>query len=262
MTDIALTTDRIFLTYVIPVHNAAPSISDLVKRVAKRLEEDFPGSEILLVENGSVDDSAKIARELSEVNAERPNARVTVEFLRSDPGLGNAMRAGISASRGEIVTMTGGLAFGFTDLDAVLALKQRPLFAIGSKAHPMSVLSRPLMRRMMTSAFRVAHRLLLHLHVDDPQGSFIIDGDHARRIVPLSTESGFIAQTEIVVLSSLAGVVPVEVPVDLCDSHANSSVRPISTSLEMLLGLIRLRRRLPALRTEVADVSVGRHSGS
>lgn len=244
------------ITYIVPAHNAADSLEPLIRVLAKRLIQDFPGSEIVIVENGSTDQTVAVATGLVDEYRGSPTApQLTLRLLQSEPGLGNAMRAGVAASQGDIVTMTGGLAFGFTDLDATLGMDPRPAFAIGSKGHPDSTLSRPLVRRVTTAGFRVIRRVILNSHVSDSQGSFIMNGDLARKIFPLTVEPGFIAQTEAVTISELIGVIPVEVPVVLTESTTKSSVRPLATSWEMLLGLVRLWRRVPTLRAAIQSQS-------
>jgi hypothetical protein len=96
----------------------------------------------------------------------------------------------------------------------------------------------------------------LKTRVGDSQGSFLIEGELARKLFQLSSEPGFLAQTEIVALAELAGIVIIEVPVRMEDKQALSSVRPIHTSLRMLYGLIRLRSRYPKLRKLIKESNI------
>src|ERR1039458_9961044 len=94
-----------------------------VSRVVERLRA-FPGSEVILVENGSTDGSLELAR--------RPSARLSTEEVEGrvdsvPKGLGNAHRRGLQMARGDLVVVIGvGLPFGFTDLDQWLAVHEPP----------------------------------------------------------------------------------------------------------------------------------------
>ena len=245
------------ISYVVPAHNVTNTLAATVGTITARLDADFPGSEVLIVENGSTDGTAKLADELER---QSDNAGpTTVRHLTSQTGLGHAMRVGVANSSGDLVVMAGGLAFGFTDLDAALALEPRPAFVIGSKAHRDSQLARPLMRRVSTAGFRVLRRLLFDTTIGDSQGSFVVDGDLARKLFPLTTESGYAAQAEVVLLAELMGASIAEVPVVLLPDDGGSSVRPIRTPVEMLTALLGLRRRQGEMRKRLSDAGLITH---
>lgn len=242
------------ISYILPAHNQADVLAAQVARLRARLGPDFPGSEVLIVENGSTDRTPQVAAELVQDGDEL----VRVVALVSEKGLGNAMRAGVAGSTGDLVVISGGVSFGFTDLDGALALPFMPPLVIGSKAHRDSHVDRGLARRITTIGFKSLRRVLLGTHVGDSQGSFIVDGVLARQLFPLTQEPGFVAQTEFVALVELAGEPIVEVPVTLNNDQAPSSIHPVRTSLTMLEELIRLRRRYPEMRVRLAAAGVGR----
>lgn len=240
------------ISYIVPAHNGEKTLGAIVETIVDRLNDQSPGSEVLIVENGSSDDTARVAAALVDRYAD--TGRTAVKYLTSPVGLGNAMRVGVANSAGDLVVMAGGLAFGFTDLDAALVLDPRAEFVIGSKAHPDSQLERPLIRRISTAGFKVARRVLFSTTIGDSQGSFVIDGTLARRLFPLTVEPSYVAQAEVVLLAELAGIRIVEVPVVLDARGEGSSVHPVRTSAEMASGLVRLRRRMGAMRRELDRV--------
>lgn len=246
------------ISYVVPTHNEEATLPGIIATISERLSRDFPGSEIIVVENGSTDGSARVAEALAKATVGSDTA--SVRHLTSQRGLGHAMRTGVQASVGDIVAMTGGLAFGFSDLDGALRMEHRPPFVIGSKAHPDSQLHRSRVRRAATAGFKVLRRMLMHTTVGDSQGSFILDGATARSLFPLTVEAGYIAQAEFVALGELAGLEIVEIPVVLRTGQGRSSVKPFKTSVEMLLGLIRIRARIPEMRSKVAELDLSTSS--
>jgi glycosyltransferase involved in cell wall biosynthesis len=180
---------------VLPVHNQAGVIASSVQHLITRLAA-FPGSEVLLVENGSADSSAELCAQLA---AAHEHGDVTVRVAQSATGLGNALRRGIATARGEVLVLSAAdLPFRFTDLDAFLACEPRPRLAIGSKAHARSQTSIPPMRRTMSEAFRLLRLAVLGLRVRDSQGTILIDAELARQVAPFLRCADFLISTEIV----------------------------------------------------------------
>lgn len=85
--------NRMLLSIVIPAHNAEMSIVGTVQSI----EREFQGKidyEIIVVENGSTDQTSQIVEKLAEQN----NA---VKLFHSEKGVSNARNAGISCALGE-----------------------------------------------------------------------------------------------------------------------------------------------------------------
>src|SRR2546429_6930973 len=89
------------------------------------------------------------------------------------------------------------------------------------------------------------YNLLLHATLgtgfSDAQCGFkAIRADAARALLPLTTDTGWFFDTELLVLAERAGLRIHEVPVDWIDD-ADSRVNIITTGLADLRGIIRLR---------------------
>lgn len=238
---------RGMFSFIVPAYNEAAVLQDTVTRIAARLRCE-PGCEILIVENGSTDDTWAVAQRL----AARLWPEISVRALRTEKGLAEAYRAGARSASGRHVVFTAAdLPFGFTDLDAFLDLPgDRPVLAIGSKAHPDSVIERSIDRRLMSLGFRVLRWAWLSSTARDPQGSLIVEADLADRLVPQTEGPGFIFGTELAALARTEGVRAVELPVELVEERRSSTVRPLQDSWRMLCGLVALRRRLDARADE------------
>lgn len=233
------------LSYIVPAHNSSDVIEGTLKELADRLAGT--GAEIIVVENGSSDGTFGLLNQVREEWSQDVELRV----LQSPKGMGNALRAGIRESRGERVFLgADDVPFGFDDLNAAekLDLAQHPM-VVGSKAHPDSVTPRGLSRRILTFGFLTLRLVILGMRTRDPQGTFIIDGDWARKVEPRLTEQGFLLTTELTFLAEREGIRTTEIPVQLRESHdVHGSRIRLSDPIKMGLGLFTLRRKHPRKR--------------
>lgn len=226
------------LTVVIPVHNSGPVLAPALQEWRRYLQSGR--TEIIIVENGSSDDSYQTALK----NAQ-DTPFVSFQVLQSDKGMGNALRRGIAASKGRRVLLTADdLPFGFTDLEGAAALPEQPLLIIGSKAHPRSQAGRGLLRSVSTGGFKLARRLILGSRVGDSQGTMNVDGTWIRQMYQHFDDPGFLFSTQIVLAAEAQNQSIAEVPVTLTtvQGEKETSVKPKDV-VKMGLGLGRLRRQ-------------------
>lgn len=231
----------ISLSYVVPAYNSAATIEETLTALGRRLEG--VEAEILVVENGSRDDTPAI---LERIRQDWPYRSVSLVLLRSAKGLGVAYRTGLAGSRGARVVLTADdLPFGFDDLDASADVdpEKHPV-VIGSKGHPDSQVDRGLLRQVLTKGFWLLRRVVLGMRTLDPQGTFILAGDWARRVTGQLTEPGYLVTTELCFLAERNGHRPVEVPVRLAPSHTDHGSRiTVQDVWRMGVGLVGIRRR-------------------
>jgi len=229
------------LSVVVAAHNSVGVIEVTLRRLAEHLVG--VESEIIIVENGSSDATFALCQDVFN-SWDFRSTSLTV--LSSTRGMGNALRAGAMVSRGSRVLLTADdLPFGFDDLDADAAFgDDPPLVVVGSKAHADSVIDRGFARAAMTFGFALLRRRALNLHTRDPQGTFVIDGELLRGLVPELREPGFLFTTELAYSLELRGIRPHEVPVRLSAEHRSHGTRVSRADVvSMGLGLLRLRRR-------------------
>lgn len=240
------------LSVVIPAHNSGAVLEETVRRFAER----FAGqsAEIIVVENGSTDDTAALCAAIADG---WDTEGVSFVPMSSDKGMGNALRAGALASRGTRVLLTADdLPFGFDDVDGADRVERetgrRPAVVIGSKAHPDSIVDRGLARAVMTRGFALLRRAILGTRTGDPQGTFVVDGELLRALAPHLTEPGFLFTTELDYAVESAGIRPVEVPIRLSDEHRGHASRiSVGDVAQMAKGLLSLRGRRDSLRSAV-----------
>ncbi|MGH2768159.1 MAG: glycosyltransferase [Actinomycetota bacterium] len=229
------------ISYIVPAHDEQAVLAGTARAIVQRLAA-YPGSELILVENGSRDQTPALVATLAE---ELSGPDVTVRAAHSPPGTGRAVREGMRLATGDLLLLTGAdLPFRFTDLDRFLVLDPRPKLVIGSKAHPDSEVSSPVARRVMSLGFRLLRQVALGIDVGDSQGTVLIEGPLARRILPSLRSDDYLITTELIAVAANLGVRAVEVPVNYLEPRGDSRVRPLHDSLSMARGLLSLRRRL------------------
>jgi dolichyl-phosphate beta-glucosyltransferase len=227
------------VSYVIPVHNQIAELRKTVRLLIARLGH-LPGSEIILVENGSTDGSGPLCLALA---ATYDSEEVAVRVTTSAKGLGFAWRRGMALARGDTFVLTAAdLPFGFTDLDGYLGLSPRPRLVMGSKTHPESQIETPVVRRAMSSGFGWLRAGLIGLNIDT-QGSVLIQRSLAQMLLPRLHAGDYLIGAEINLWAVHEGVTPIEVPV-VYTASGRSTVSPLRDSVSMAVGLLALRRRL------------------
>jgi putative flippase GtrA len=234
---------------VIPVRDEERDLGPSVRRLHAYLRDRFPfAARITIADNGSSDGTWAAAGQLT---AELTSVRaVRIE----QPGRGGALRSAWLASDADVYAyMDVDLS---TDLNALLPLIA-PLVsghsdvAIGTRlAHGARVIRGP-RREIISRCYNLLLHATLGTRFSDAQCGFkAIRADQARVLLPLTSDSGWFFDTELLVLAERAGLRIHEVPVDWIDD-ANSRVRIVSTALGDLRGIVRLGTALARGRIDV-----------
>ena len=238
---------------VVPVKDEERDLAPSVRRLCSYLREQFPFSaRVTIADNGSTDRTWAVATALSR---ELPG--VTAVHMEK-PGRGRALRAIWSASDAQVLAyMDVDLS---TDLNALLPLVAPLLsghsdIAIGTRlAHGSRVIRGP-RREVISRSYNLLLRASLGAEFTDAQCGFkAIRRDQAQVLLPLTEDTGWFFDTELLVLGERAGLRIHEVPVDWIDD-TDSRVDVAATALADLRGIARLGGglmrgtiKVPALR--------------
>jgi putative flippase GtrA len=239
---------------VVPVKNEERDLAPSVRRLVGYLRESFPfTARVTIADNGSTDGTWAIARLLCE---QFPEVRAVHMEL---PGRGRALRSIWSQSDADVLAyMDVDLS---TDLNALLPLVAPLLsghsdLAIGSRLARGSRVIRGPKREIISRCYNMILRASLGAGFSDAQCGFkAINRDAARVLLPLTEDTGWFFDTELLVLAERAGLRIHEVPVDWIDD-LDSRVDIVATALADLRGIVRVGRGLargtinvPVLRT-------------
>jgi putative flippase GtrA len=242
---------------VVPVKDEERDLGPSVRRLSRFLREEFPFSaRITIADNGSTDHTWAVATELSQ---ELPGV-AAVHMDQS--GRGRALRAIWSGSDADVLAyMDVDLS---TDLNALLPLVA-PLLsghsdvAIGTRLARGSRVVRGPRREVISRSYNLLLRASLGAEFSDAQCGFkAIRREQARALLPLTEDTGWFFDTELLVLAERAGLRIHEVPVDWIDD-TDSRVDIVATALADLRGIARLSYgllrgtiKVPTLRDSAA----------
>jgi dolichyl-phosphate beta-glucosyltransferase len=222
------------LSIIIPSFNESTRLGDSLSRIFKFLEKRYPESEIIVVDDGSQDDTVAIAERVFENQREGIEAKV----IRVQPnrGKGHAVRRGMMAAKSPIAL--------FTDADLSTPIEETPKLVepiragdsdvvFGSRALDRSLIGvhQPWRREQGGRFFNLVVRLATGLPYWDTQCGF--KAFRMETFLPICEATridrfGF--DVELLYVANLAGLRMKEVPVRW-DHNEGSKLNVISDTL-------------------------------
>ena len=228
------------VTIVIPAYNEQARIGTTLVHTLDHLERHHPRGEVLVVDDGSRDETALIAEQIGR-------GRVRVLKQPRNLGKGAAVRRGMLEARGAYVLfMDADMSTPIEELEKLLAIAEQGFdVVIGSRGLPDSDIRQrqPSLRELMGRGFNVIVRGLVFGGIRDTQCGFkLFRRAAARAIFGELTLDGFAFDVEALMLARKLGYKIREVPVTWY--HApNSKVSPLTDSTRMFADVVRLRLR-------------------
>ncbi|HWL50276.1 MAG TPA: glycosyltransferase family 2 protein [Acidimicrobiia bacterium] len=220
---------------VVPVYNEAEFIPQAVPALIEQMESIGQPYRIIIVENGSTDATAKVARQVAAGHA------VTVLSIDA-ADYGAAMRAGFLEAEGDWVVNFDIDYFSADFLKRVLALDDVDL-VIASKRDPDSEDRRSLLRRVATWVFNLLLRTILDSKVSDTHGMKAFRDELVSTVAPSVLSRQDLFDTELVIRAERAAYRIEEVPVVVEEMRVarSSLVKRVPRTIK---GLWRIRRTL------------------
>jgi glycosyltransferase involved in cell wall biosynthesis len=234
------------LAVIVPAFNEARRLTDNLFALLTYLQDYRPAAELIVVDDGSTDGTARVAEEFF---ARHPNVPARVLRFVANRGKGHAVRAGLLAAQAPIAL--------FSDADLSTPISELPKIVepieagnydivLGSRALDRSLIGhrQPWRREQGGKIFNGIVRLTTGLPFSDTQCGFkAFRMAAARPIIEQAQIDGFGFDVELLFLAQRAGLRILEVPVRW-DHHEGSKVQIVRDSLRMFAEVVSLRTRV------------------
>jgi glycosyltransferase involved in cell wall biosynthesis len=225
---------------VIPAYNESARIRTSIEKILAHIQSQGWNAEVLIVNDGSTDDTAQIVRSYAAQNSalhlvENPGNR----------GKGYSVRNGMLHANGEVIL------FSDADLSSPIQEADKLFAAIHGGADvvmgsrwlraELQTQRQPLYRQLFGRIFNLALRIILGLHYRDTQCGFkAFTRRAAQQIFPLQHIERWGFDPEILYLARRFGFKIEEVPVRWAHREG-TRINPLRDGLRMFGEILRIR---------------------
>ena len=221
---------------VIPVFDEAEFIPIGLTALLDELEASGLDHRVLVIENGSTDDTADVARRIAAGRGADVHSLPAADY-------GAAMREGFLRAEGDWVVNFDIDYFSVDFLRKVVEIGDSADLVIASKRDPASDDRRTFLRRLATLVFNLLLRGLFGSSVTDTHGMKAFRGPLVEEVLPRVVSRQDLFDTELVLRAERAGYRITEVPVVVEEMRQSRSL--VKRVPRTLKGLWRIRRILP-----------------
>jgi glycosyltransferase involved in cell wall biosynthesis len=227
-------------SFIIPAYNESSRIRPTLDEILRYTAAQNWDVEILVVDDGSRDDTAEVIREYA-----RAHSQIRLLQNPGNRGKGYSVRNGMLHARGDICL--------FTDADLSSPISEAPkLFeairagadgAIGSRwlRAELQTERQPLYRQAFGRIFNLVLRLFLGLRFRDTQCGFkAFRREAAQRIFPLQKIERWGFDPEILYIARRMGLQVAEVPVLWAHSEG-TRLHPFRDGMRMFVDVLHIR---------------------
>ena len=232
---------------VLPTYNEEKILEKNTLKILKFCQKNLKDYnwQILIADNGSTDQTSKIAEKLSK------NYEKISFFHLPEKGRGGALKKAWSEYEADIYT--------YMDIDLATELNALPLLieaidkkgydlAIGSRLKKESKVERSLKREITSRVYNFLLKILFKPSFSDAQCGFkAISKKVAQEILPKVKNNHWFFDTELLILAEKSGFKIKEIPVEWVEKRTagrKSTVKILATIWEDIKGMVELRRRL------------------
>lgn len=232
-----------YLSIIIPAYNEEMRIGNTMSSIISFVDAQPFRIEVLVVDNGSTDRTAKI---ISDLLVKHPYIKYLYEPVR---GKGAAVKNGVLSARGEYLLLCDAdMAVPLSNVSKFLSHAEGVFdIVIGSREAPESNrYNEPAFRHITGRLFNCMVQLLILPGIKDTQCGFkLFRHEVACDLFKSSTIKGWSFDVEVLYIARLRGYYIIEAPVDWYYGEF-SSVNVFSDSCNMMKELLKIR--LNALR--------------
>jgi len=227
------------ISVVMPAYNEGMHIADAIRYISDKLNGYGYRFEIIVVDDGSKDDTFDVVSKLSMVN-------LKILRFKSNIGKGFALKHGLNNAKGDYVLFVDSdMEVEAKNIDKFVGALENFDLVIASKRHPNSSYDAPFFRRLFSVAFQTFVTVLVGIKATDTQS-----GLKAGRVEPLRNIFHHLAvkryafDVEMLTLARLLDYSFVEMPVNI---KLGAWFSPIE-ALRMFIDLLGIAYRLRIIK--------------
>ena len=240
MSNYTLMTYPLFLSIIIPAHNEENRLPGSLALIDAFLNQQAYGYEVIVVENGSSDDTVGVTEQFA---AGHPYVKLMVVGTR---GKGLAVKAGMLAAQGEYrFICDADLSMPIEEIAKFLPPKVNGSYdvAIGSREAPGAIrYDEPWYRHFMGRVLNWIIKILAVRGFEDTQCGFkMFHGPAAEDLFQVQTLSGIGFDIELLFVAKKRGYTILEIPINWYFSD-ESRMRLVGDSLAAVLEIFQIRR--------------------
>ena len=226
------------ISVVIPAYNESGRIRESLGKIIKFFKRHKLKNEIIVVDDGSKDDTIKVAR------AAMKDAKNSVLLEnKKNMGKGCSVKRGMLKAKGDLLLFSDAdLSTPIDELRKLIVYAGKYDVIIASRALPGSniVVRQPKARELLGKIFNLLVRIFLVRGVRDTQCGFKLFTKKAAGIIfKRQTVDGFAFDVELLYIAKKHGLKIKEVPVSWFNSK-NTKLKVGIDSIRMFGGLLRI----------------------
>jgi glycosyltransferase involved in cell wall biosynthesis len=234
------------LSVVIPAFNQQKTIVRDVKNIEKTLQTLGYNYEIIIVNDGSYDDTLKRIIKLK-------SSRIKVLSYENNQGKGHAIRYGMMRANGDIIGfIDAGMDINPNGFEMLLNHMEwyNADIIVGSKLHPVSKVNYPFVRKILSWGYRWLTRIMFGFKIRDTQvGMKFFKRNVVREVLPRLLVKKYAFDIEMLAVSYQLGYKRIfEAPVEI--NFKNSTITTLNiwrTIFNMLWDTFAVFYRLKIL---------------
>ena len=224
------------LSIIIPAYNEEAVIAKTLSEVGNYLSQQTYSSEIILVNDGSTDDTAKIASGFSEV---------VLINNKVNTGKGASIKRGVAAaSKDFILFIDADLAISINNCNRFINFASDFDIVIGSKYIDQKS-EYPIHRKVIGKTFSFLKSAITGLKIKDTQCGFkLYRSTVAKELFQLSNIKGWCFDVEILLIAQKKACKIKELPINVKNTERISRINVVGSGIQMLYDLVKLRINL------------------
>lgn len=217
---------------ILPIHNQEVQLERIVRMYTKSLKKARIPYELLLIVNGSRDNSFLTAKKLAK---DVENLKV---FNLKEGGWGRAVRFGIKKAKGSGVVYTNSARTDIRDLLRILSFaKKNPDVIIKATR----IVRESIVRKAGSTLYNIENRLLFNTPIWDVNGTPKVFPAHVIKKIKLQSE-GDLIDAELITQCFRKNIPIFEVPIYNTRRIAGKSTTSLLSAFKMYVGLWELKK--------------------